>query len=392
MNVSSSAAPRDSIVFLTRSLERGGAERQLILLAHALRQRGHKVAVVTFYDGGALSGELRGTGVRVISLGKRGRWDIARFLFHLVRHLRRERPMVLHGYLTVANVLTAILKPLLPGTRVVWGVRASDMDLSQYDWFARLTDHIERTLAHCADRIIVNSQAGLRHALSRGFPASKATVVPNGIDTLRFRPDAEGRARARAEWGVPDTAVLIGVVARLDPMKDHPNFLRAASIVARHEPDVRFVSVGGGSAASRTALQAMSRSLGIESRVVWAGAWDDMRAAYNALDVCCSSSAYGEGFSNSVAEAMACGTPCVVTDVGDSALVVGATGAVVAPRKPEELAHALLRMIRMSPQDRADCGMEARRRIETEFSVERLTQRTLEALGFSEYDLTASSS
>src|SRR3569623_1069815 len=127
--------PKD-ILFLTRSLDRGGAERQLVVLAKGLARRGHAVAVAVFFGGGAYEAELAEDDVRVINLGKQGRWDILPFLNRLVRLLRKERPAVLHSYLGVPNILATIIKPLLPGIRIVWGVRDSHVDLSRYDWLS----------------------------------------------------------------------------------------------------------------------------------------------------------------------------------------------------------------------------------------------------------------
>ena len=127
-----------TILFLVRSLDRGGAERQLIVLAKGLASRGHAVSVAVFYGGGVYENELAEAGIRVINLGKTGRWNILLFLNRLMRLLRKERPTVLHSYLGVPNILAAALKPLLPGTRIVWGVRASNVDLSHYDWLLRL--------------------------------------------------------------------------------------------------------------------------------------------------------------------------------------------------------------------------------------------------------------
>ena len=150
-------------------------------------------------------------------------------------------------------------------------------------------------------------------------------VIPNGIDTSRFREMPGSGARLRALWGVRDDQILIGLVGRLDYMKDHPTFLRAAAKLTHHNDSVRFVCVGGGPISYAAQLKDLSSELGLHDRIVWAGDQDDMPSVYSALDLLVSSSS-GEGFSNVIGEAMACGVPCVVTDVGDSALIVGETG------------------------------------------------------------------
>ena len=167
---SGGAAPASTlrIAFLIRSLGYGGAERQLVVLASALRARGHTVSVLTFYPGGELEPELRNAGVRVRSLEKRGRWDIATFLASLRRALREESPDVLHSYLVVPNIVAATIRPLFPGARVVWGERASNMDLSHYDWVSRFSSGLARRLCRVPDLLIVNSRAGFEYAVAGG--------------------------------------------------------------------------------------------------------------------------------------------------------------------------------------------------------------------------------
>ena len=310
------------MTFLVRSLEYGGAERQLVVLARALSERGHLVSVVTFYSGGPLEAELRRAGTHVRSLEKTGRWDLTSLAVRLRRVIREERPDVLHGYLGTPNIAATMISPFFPGLRIVWGERASNMDLSHYDWLSRLSSVACCALSRFPDLLIVNSRAGREHAIRRGYPAQKMVVVPNGIDTERFRPDPIARRRLRHEWNVSDAEQLVGLVSRLDPVKDHRTFLLAASVVAKMRADVRFVCVGDGDPEYRRAMHELVEALGLAGRVTWIAAQSDVTAVYNALDISCSSSA-SEGFPNAVGEAMACGVPCVATDVGDCAWLVG---------------------------------------------------------------------
>jgi glycosyltransferase involved in cell wall biosynthesis len=366
------------IVFVIRALTYGGAERQLVALAGGLQARGHAVRVVVFYSGGPLEAGLREAGVPVTALGKRGRWHILGFLARLAACLRGERPDVVHGYLAMSNVLAVLLRPV-HGGRVVWGLRASERDERQYGWTARVDRALQRALARFPDLIIANSQAGRDHAVRAGFPASRLIVVPNGIDTGRFAPHRELGLPLRQVWGVGDSEHLVGRVGRLDPQKDYPTFLRALAHVVEVRSDVRAVCVGSGPPEVERAYQAMAHALGIADRVVWAGARPDMPAVYNALDLLVSSSAFGEGTPNVVAEAMACGIPCVVTDVGDSAAVVGDPQCIVPPGDAPALARAMLQ--RLDDLDRGAVAREAlRQRIVTRFSMEALIDRTEAAL------------
>jgi glycosyltransferase involved in cell wall biosynthesis len=192
------------ILFLTRSLDCGGAQRQLTLLSKGLRDRGHDVVVVIFYSGGPFERELFQAGVRIRSVNKRGRWDLLGFLARLIQILREERPDVIHGYLVEPNLLTVILKPLFPTMKVVWGVRCSSMNLQNYDWLARMNSKLNSWLSRFPDAIIANSHAGRDHHLSVKYPAEKMLVIPNGIETERFCPAPKARQRIRSEWGVAE--------------------------------------------------------------------------------------------------------------------------------------------------------------------------------------------
>ncbi len=363
------------ILFLFRSLYVGGAERQLVVLSKGLRERGHDVVVALFYSGGPLEKELLNARVRIRALDKRGRWDVFGFFVRLTQVLREERPDILHSYLFDPNLVTLMLMPLIPTTKVVWGIRSSHVDFRQYDWLFKLSFKLNCWLSRFPHAIIANSHVGREYHLALGYPAEKTVVIPNGIDTERFLPDHIARSRIRSEWGLTEQEKLVGLVGRLDPMKDHPTFLRAAATLVNTRKDTRFVCVGGGPSEYRATLQTLAHTLGLKEHVRWVGTRDDMPAVYNALDIAVSSS-YGEGLSNVIGEAMACGVPCVVTNVGDSAWVVGETGEVVPPKDPVMLSDAMTRLLERNPSTPA----QIRRRILEQLSTGMLIANTERAL------------
>jgi glycosyltransferase involved in cell wall biosynthesis len=364
------------IIFLTRSMVSGGAERQLSVLATGLQHRGHDVIVAEFYAGGALETALRTGGVRVVDLQKSGRWNNLTFFLRLLRLIYRERPDIVHGYHIVPDILTLLLRWFSPSIKAVLGVRSADLDLSRYDWTGRFCYRLECLLAQRTDLVIANSQAGRAFAVKNGFPAEKLQVIPNGIDTDTFQPDRQAGLVIRRGWSLPDDVPLIGFVGRIDPMKDPVTFLKAAQLVCAEQPKVRFVCVGRSEAVDLERMKRLTAELGIEAAVTWAGEHNDLTAVYNSLDILCLSSKT-ESFPNVVCEAMACGTPCVVTDVGDAKQIVWTTGRVVAPQDPAALAEGLLAMLaekRIRPDQRT------RQRIVEHFSVERLLDATEAAL------------
>lgn len=357
------------ILFLTRSLNCGGAERQLVALTLGLRQRGHDVAVAVLYSGGPLETDLRDASVRVVNLHKKGRWDFVGFLIRLIKLVLREQPDILHTY--TDNLFTVAAQPFVPSTKIVWGVRSSEVDFRRYDWLFRVSYWLSCRLSRTADLIIANSHAGRVVHVADGYPAKQMIVIQNGIDTDRFRFNGDGRKRVRQEWKIDESHCLVGIVARLDPMKDHDTFLRAAAIFIKVSPFTRFVCVGDGSRQYRTALQERAHELGLSDHVIWAGTRADVVDVLNALDVLVSSSAFGEGFSNVIGEAMACGVPCVATNVGDAGQIIGELGEVVEPKDPAALSAALQRLV-----ERKGSRDEIRRSITERFSLARLTLST----------------
>lgn len=364
-----------SVLFLTRKLGYGGAERQLIELVRRIDKTRFRVAVATFYDGGKMRSEMESIeGIRLIALAKRGRYDLAGFLSRLIGVVRDFRPDVIQTQ--SASSLFALIAGKYCRCRVILGIRNADMDWSLYGWLEPLLFRLNAHLARHADLLIANSFAGKEHYAGNGYPEDRLVVVHNGFDTARFFPAPERGKPIRQEWGVSPEEFLIGIVGRLDVMKDHRTFLRAAALICPRYPAARFVCVGDGFPGYCSSLRDLAASLGIGGRVIWAGARTDMPAVYNALDICASTSAFGEGVSNAIGEAIACGVPCTVTDVGDAALLVGDSRRVALPGQPERIADCWSRLLDMPEDERRRLGLEGRQRIEKEFSLDLMAHST----------------
>ncbi len=361
------------IVFLVRTLNQGGAQRQLVALARGLKERGHLVSVIVFYANGFFENELRTSEIDVRVLNRQGRWNVVSLWRQMVRIVRELQPDILHGYLETPNVCTALLRRYAPQAKVVFGIRASAIDYKQYDFVIRVMNWIEARAAQYADLIIANSHAGAADAIRAGFPSEKVTVIPNGIDTERFAPNIEAGRKIREQWQIKENEFVVGLVGRLDPKKDHATFLRAAAKLKKE--NTRFVCVGVSE--PTVELKQLADSLQLQDSLQWVSPQAAMSDVYNALDVMCLSSSFGEGFPNVVGEAMACGVPCVVTNSGDAAFVIGEAGEVVNAGDYEMMAAAINKSLN---QNRQTISIRLRQRVIENFSLHELIIKTESAL------------
>lgn len=366
------------IGLLLGQLEVGGAERQFLALASELTRRGHRVTFYTLLPGGGLVEEAAQVpGLRHVPLLRQrprsGVVAVSRALLQLHRELRRDPPAVLHSAMEPTNIMAAVAGPV---TRVpvVWGIECSGLGLGwKYGLFLRIGSLLRRRVDHA----ICNSHAGLVNHKKRRYLPESACVVLNGIDTERYRPDAADRARIREELDLKPDELLMGMVGRFHPVKRHDLFLQAAARV--RNPQVRFACVTPRPVELPEELRRLSTAPALQGRLHWAAGGSEVASWYRALDLLVSASST-EGVSNAIAEAMASGTPCVVTDVGDSALLVGECGLVVPPGDADCLARAMEDYASWPLQRRQEMGTQARSRIQEHFSLAALADRTEDIL------------
>jgi len=373
------------ILFFLQSLGVGGVERQIFLLADHLGHRGHHVSIAAlhtldqnwkwFWDPGSVQVQLffSRTPRGVLSAGS----QLIEATLKLRNLLKREDIQLVYStQWAISNFIAWLATRGMPDTKLIWSIRGSGSKSKtrpyRIDWKIALLSHLCKWVSASVPLMISNSEQTYVNFRARGGRCQKNVVIFNAIDVDQFRPDSEARVPVRTEWATPENEKLIGLVGRLAPVKGHPIFLKAAALLANELEDVGFVCVGDGPQPYRSQLQRLSQELGLTERLIWAGARKDMPAVYNALDIVCSPS-YSEGFNNVIGEAMACGVPCVVTDVGDPAKIVGDTGIVVPPDNPHMLARGLRNMLLRL------CEVEPyllRERIVRYFSVETMVEAT----------------
>lgn len=368
------------IILFIRSLELGGAEHQLLNLAGRL-SREHDVFVLTFYDRDEYKmSELALNNYFLISLNKKSRWDVIGFIFQFLKVIRTIKPDVIYAFMGNASLI-ALLAPLVSKRiGVVWGIRSSNMKLSLYGRLQILLRWLECNLSNFADLIIVNSEAGRREVLSDGFKNKKIIVIPNGIDNVKFKKNDISRNKIRNMLRIPADAVVIGTVARHDPMKGLEVFIDAVAIHTKYFAETYFLIIGSGAERYTDSLKHKARSLGLQDCIIWIEKTNKVANYYSVMDVFTSTSIYGEGFSNAIGEAMLSQVPCVVTNVGDAKIIVGDCGIVVPPDSPDSVAIAWSSLMGLSDQEIQRLGIQSRNRILTRYSIESMVTLTESAL------------
>jgi glycosyltransferase involved in cell wall biosynthesis len=359
------------VVHLITGLYTGGAEMMLWKLLSAMDRRRFPSVVVSLLEPGPVGDRIRGLGIAVHTLGmSRGR-PSARGLLRLRRLLADERPAVLQTWMYHANLLGEVARWGSPVGHTVWNIRGASPDLSG----SRMTSWTIRAgavLSRSPSAVVTDSGAGQSGHAALGYRPRRWAVIPNGFDLERFRPDPSARRSLREELGLPGDAFLIGLAGRYDPQKDHPTFFRAAALLAERHPQVHFVLAGRDVVPGNPDLTRLIDGPAVARPFHLLGERTDMPRIMAALDILSSSSAYGEGFPNVVGEAMACGAPCAVTDVGDSAAVVADTGVVVPPRDATALAAGWARLVEAGADGRRRLGEAARQRVRDNYSLERV--------------------
>jgi len=360
------------VLFVITGLGLGGAETQLVHLATRLKARGWDVRVVSLTPPRAYVQELEAAGVPVISLGIKGKLPDPRPAFRLARMIRTWRPEVVHSHMVHANLVARLVRLLAPVPVLI--CTAHSIDEKGRRGSGRLRKMAYRLTDPFCDLTTQVSRAGLeRYVRIRAVPRHKIRYLPNGIDTERFRPDPELRARLRQELRL-ETAFAWLAAGRFVVSKDYANMLQAFSRVAPERNEGCLVIAGDGPL--RPSMEQLASDLGVTERVKFLGTRRDIPALMNAADAYVISSAW-EGMPMVLLEAAASGLPIVATDVGGNSEVVidGKTGFLVPPKDPDALAQAMLRLMGLPPEERRRMGAVARQHIEANYSLDRVVDQ-----------------
>ena len=356
------------IIHIITGLATGGAERALYNLLQGGLNTHFDNHIISLSNADTMGPQISALGVPVATLGMRGGRPSLSSLIKLHRTIKKLSPDLLQGWMYHGNLAATLARKLAPGNpALVWNTRHSLYDLAHEKLMTRQVIRANRFFSSSPDALLYNSELSRKQHEAFGYVSLNGRVIPNGIDLQRFSFSDKARKHVRAELGIPTEAYVVGHVARFHPIKGHSIFLRAAEAVALRYPDLHFLLSGRDVSMSNASLEKQVPAM-LRNRFHLLGERSDVPGLMSAMDVFCQSS-WSEAFPNVLGEAMAVGVPCVATDVGDSAIIVGDTGVMVPPGDDSALATGIEYLLTMPLVKRRMLGENARARIESNFTL-----------------------
>jgi glycosyltransferase involved in cell wall biosynthesis len=359
------------ILYIISGLPTGGAEMMLYKLLSGIDRDIFEPIVISLTDYGSLGNNIKNLNIPVYKMGMNACFPNPFKIWRFIKLTRKINPKLIQGWMYHGNLAALLAKWVLPNrVLLLWNIRHTPDDLKKEK---RLTARVIRLGARLSaqpDQIIYNSNVSAQKHESIGYSDKHKNFIPNGFNCEQFKPFDNAKSKLRHSLDLKKDTLLIGLIARYHIMKDHVTFLHSAGKLNKTYPEIHFVLVGQGVDKSNRLLVKLIEDLKITKNIHLLGKRMDVDKITAGLDIACSSSSWGESFSNAIGEAMACGIPCVVTDVGDSARIVGETGIVVKPRDRKAFTDAMITLIKMSSEERLGLGKLARNRIIKHFSID----------------------
>ena len=357
------------ILHIINSLNVGGAEKMLLKLVNSSQFQDDEIIVVTLLDQGKLAPLFEHEGHKVFSLNLNGGFRSIFSACDLFALIKDFRPNIIQSWLYQSDLAAGIIG-LITRTPVVWGLRQSNLSPAVNKLTTRICIRLCSFFSWFLPAQIISNSVKAKDAhVSFGYDKKKICQIPNGFDTDFFMPSDKNRKISRKALGVDQHHILIGMIGRYDSVKNHEGFLEAASIVLRNFPCTHFCLVGEGvNSENKMIKHWISANPNFKQNIHLLGARNDINELLSSFDILAVPS-FGESFPNVVGEAMACGVPCVSNNVGDCTRIIEDTGLIVSSFKPIDFAKALIEMISLSRDDRAELGVKARERIISYFSI-----------------------
>ena len=359
---------KPTVVHIITGLQTGGAELMLSRLLARHEQSAFRHVVICLTGDGPTADPIREAGMKVHVLGLRPGLPNPLGVVRIAGIIRQEQAAVVQTWLYHADLLGG-LGARLARRPVAWGVHHSSLEpATTSPGVLRVARACRRLAGVVPGCIVLCAESARRSHVDFGYPAARTIVIPNGFDLDQFRPDPDARASARAELEIGDGEILIGIVGRFVPLKNHQLFVEAAALVAAKCPTARFVMVGDGLDETNTELTTWIDATGHADRFRLLGRRSDTPRLLAGMDIVALTSKT-EAFPLVIGEAMATGVPCVSTDVGDAALLIGDTGCIVPSGDGGAMAAAMIELIALPVEQRLMLGWRARQRMACEFEI-----------------------
>ena len=362
------------ILHVINGLWPGGAQIMMLRMAEVLRQRDIDIDVFSLTKASTIEPQLKALGIGV---------EICKSKPEAIRKLRRTLKTgdmdLVQCWMYTSNLATEIARTGLWQCKVpvFWSIHHSVPSLAHEQRSTRFTINALKLFKQRPNKIVYVSKISRTQHESLGYPPGKSVHIPNGYDLTLFSKCSEGRTKFRDEIKAGDEHFVIGCLGRFHEHKDQRNFLEAAKISLQKEPKLRFVIAGRDCTTDNETLMQWVNDLGLKDHVHVLGDRRDVPSVLNGLDLLTTSSKT-EAFSIIIGEGMATQVPCTVTDVGDSAYLVGDDALVAPPCDPAGLSDVWLNVAAQSESDRLALGLQLRQRIEQNFSIESVVDRYLD--------------
>jgi glycosyltransferase involved in cell wall biosynthesis len=338
-----------------------------LLIAAGNTSQQHEVVVLM--DKGKLGAAIEALNIPVFTVGMpQGQVSLPAF-GRLVKLIRFIRPAIIQGWTYHGNFAAAFAGTFVPRCQVLWNIRHTPYFLGNYKRLTYLLIRFGAILSGRPAAVVYNSHESAGRHRKLGYRPRRELIIPNGFDLDKFKPSEVAKTTLRKRLGLPDETLIVGMVARYHPMKDHENFIHAAELLHSQLPNVHFLLAGDRVDPANQELVSWIRRASLESSVHLLGERSDIHEIMAGLDIATLTSAWGDAFPNVIGEAMACGVPCAVTDVGDSPRIVGSAGIVVPPKDLQAMARAWRELIELTAEQRQQLGRQAHQRIEENYSM-----------------------
>lgn len=358
------------ILYIISGLPTGGAEMMLYKLLSVINRDIFEPVVISLTDYGSLGNNIKKLNIPVYKMEINAGFPNPFKVWRFIKLVRKINPELIQGWMYHGNLAALLAKWVLPNrVFLLWNIRHTPDDLKKEKRLTALVIRLGAKFSSYPDCIIYNSNVSEQKHELLGYNNKNKSIIPNGFNCEQFKPFDKAKSKLRHSLDLNKDTLLIGLVARYHIMKDHVTFLHSAGKLNKTYPEIHFVLVGQGVDKNNHLLIKLIEDLKITKNIHLLGKRIDVDEITAGLDIACSSSSWGESFSNAIGEAMASGIPCIVTDVGDSAWIVGETGIVVKPGDIKVFTDAMITLIKMSSEERLGLGKLARNRIIKYFSL-----------------------